>query len=108
MNSDKTAHYSKSSSYHDDDTDDDDNTTDSESYDSYDDYNYDYDTVDAVDAQVITSNNDPRGTYQRAASTAKPMSDFAIDETTLAQIGKSYFMTSLLWLSVTMDIVTNS
>ncbi len=102
MNGDLTSHYSSSSSYDDDDDIIESDSSGSESYDSYDSYEYD-DEVDTVDAQVITG-----GTYERAASTAKPMSNFAMDETMLAQIGKSYFMTSLLWLSVMMDIVTNS
>eukprot|EP00551_Chaetoceros_affinis_P012305 CAMPEP_0203669986 /NCGR_PEP_ID=MMETSP0090-20130426/6201_1 /ASSEMBLY_ACC=CAM_ASM_001088 /TAXON_ID=426623 /ORGANISM="Chaetoceros affinis, Strain CCMP159" /LENGTH=432 /DNA_ID=CAMNT_0050534755 /DNA_START=308 /DNA_END=1603 /DNA_ORIENTATION=+ len=79
---------------------------DGESYDDYDSYDSDVD-VD-VDAEVITSKNDPGGRYDRAAATAKPMSNYAMDETTLAQIGKSYFLTSIMWLSLGFDIVTNS
>ena len=77
------------------DYDDDDEES---SYDSY-----DYEDLLGVDVDVVT---DRAG--NQAAQSAKQMSNFAMSQTVRFQLGKSYFLSSMLWLSLTMDIVTNS
>ena len=85
--SSSTAHYDSSSSY-------DESSSDSEHDESY----------DAVDIDVVT-NKDRSG--NTAAQSARKMSNFAMNPIDRFKLSKSYFLSSMLWLSVTMDIVNN-
>ena len=67
---------------------------------SLDDNNNDY--CDKVDIDIIT---DRAG--NKAAQSARPMSNFAMDANDRFQLGKSYFLSAILWMSITMDVVNN-
>jgi hypothetical protein len=75
----------------------------SSDYSSSDDDEYD-ETYDVNDIDVVTT-KDYAG--QNAAKSARIMSNFAMNPSERFQLGKSYFLTSLLWLSITMDVVNN-